>query len=276
MRPEGFVLTYHSQNISGPTYATNDHVAFDESLALVQSLNIPVLRLLDVVTALRARTFSRLPSRFVCITFDDGPDYDWKPVNHPAQGIQIPMIDILRKHSSRFLGKWWLRKMFATSFVIASPQARKDISGSSAENPDRMSDEWWGPAQASGFMDIGTHGWNHVHPSVAEMKYSPELVEAFHKIDSRKQADLQIKTAAEYIREKAKGDAAKLFAYPYGQVSEYLVKEYLPAQSQILGAFTTVDRPLTFDCDIWQLPRYVCGWHWTSNEELGRLLAGTR
>ena len=83
MTPNGFVLTFHSQNISGNDYVTNDHVALDASIALVRQLKIPILRLFDVARRLRDGTFGGLPSRFACITFDDGPDYDWQDVDHP-------------------------------------------------------------------------------------------------------------------------------------------------------------------------------------------------
>ena len=73
--PRGFILAFHSHNIAGNTYETNDHVALDESLALLERLGIPVLRLLDVARALRDGTFDRLPARFAAITMDDGSDY---------------------------------------------------------------------------------------------------------------------------------------------------------------------------------------------------------
>jgi peptidoglycan/xylan/chitin deacetylase (PgdA/CDA1 family) len=266
---KGFVLTFHSNNISGNTYQSNDHVALDQSLALIERLRLPVLRLADVAAALRDAAFSRLPARFVCITFDDGTDYDWKAVPHPVHGVQEPMIRILQRHSTRLLGLLWRRRAVATSFVIASPMARKEMAG--PENP--LSDDWWAHAQSSGFMDIGSHGWNHVHPAVSEMRECPELIEAFGKIATADEARKQIEGAAGYIRAKAGEDSARLFAYPYGQVSEYLANEYLPAQKEIRAAFTTEDRPLLENADIWRLPRFVCGWHWKSNDDLEGILS---
>lgn len=258
--PKGFVLAFHSHNVSGNTYDTNDHVALDGSLGLIEALGLPVLRLAQVVGELRANSFSRLPERFVCVTFDDGSDYDWKPVRHPLHGDQEPMADIVR-----------LREAFATSFVIASPAARDEIVA--ADKPYRLSEDWWAKAQASGFFDIGSHGWNHVHPAVREMRECPELIEAFGKIRTAAQAKLQVDTAAHYIREHAGADAARLFAYPYGQVSDYLADEYFPAQSETWAAFTTEARPLVEGADLWRLPRFVCGWHWKSAAELEAILS---
>ena len=270
MASRGHILAFHSQNISGNSYATNDHVALDDTLKTLDALRMPILRLTQVIKRLRAKEFWTLPERFVCITFDDGPDYDWKPVTHLVHGLQEPMGAILRRHQRSFLGLSW-HKPVATSFVIASPKAREEIAGPA--NPDRMSDDWWRVAHRSGIMEIGNHGWNHVHPSVAEMQTSPHLIEAFHGISSADDADLQIRRAGAYIRQTAGQDAGKVFAYPYGQVSEFLANQFFPAQQAILGAVTTDGRPVLEDCNVWQVPRYVCGWHWKSNEELGRVLA---
>jgi peptidoglycan/xylan/chitin deacetylase (PgdA/CDA1 family) len=272
--PLGFVLTFHSRNIAGNDYATNDHVALDESLALLERLRVPVLRLSDVVRRQRAGTFAALPPRFACITFDDGPDYDWRDIDHPTHGLQRSMYSILRSHSRRIAGPWWWVRTGATTFVIASPVARGEIAEPPEVDPDRLSDNWWAEAQASGLLDVGNHGWNHVHPSVSEMRDKPGLVERFDRIATRVEADLQVRAAYSCIRDKAGPGAGRLFAYPYGQVSEYLAGEYLPAQDDVVAAFTTEPRPWTAECDRWRVPRYVCGWHWKTPGDLEHLLAG--
>jgi hypothetical protein len=127
--PKGFILAFHSHNIAGNTYETNDHVALDGSLALLEASRIPVLRLLDIVEALRGGTFGRLPARFAAITFDDGSDYDWKPLRHPLHGPQEPMGAIVRRHARALFGLISRRQASATSFVIASPEAREQITG---------------------------------------------------------------------------------------------------------------------------------------------------
>lgn len=266
----GFILTFHSHNISGATHATNDHVALDETLGLARRLRIPVLRLLDVVKRLRRGDFAALPERFACITFDDGTDYDWADMRHAEQGVQPSMHSILREHSRHLIGPWWLRKACATTFVIASPAARAEME---AALPVRLSDSWWREAQSCGLLDIGSHGWNHVHPLVSDMKGRPELIESFHRIESPEDVALQMDSSFEFIRRKAGGDSARIFAYPYGQVSEFIATEYFPRQANYLAACGTDPRPLRADGDPWRLPRYVCGWHWKSVEELGKLFA---
>ncbi len=272
--PRGFVLTFHSHNVAGESYETNDHVALDETLTLLESLRIPVLRLLDVVRRLRAGTFAALPSRFACITFDDGSDYDWRDLDFPGHGAQRSMFSILRAHSRSLLGLAWLRRAHATSFVIASPRARGEIATSALGDPALMTDSWWAKAQRSGLMDIGTHGWNHVHPAVSEMSSRPELVEHFERIETAADAELQVAKAFDAIHAAAGGDAGRLFAYPYGQVSDFLANEYLPGQREIAGALGALPRPLAADSDPWRLPRYVCGPDWKSTEDLRALLAG--
>lgn len=267
MSSRGYILTFHSQIIDGNDFATNDHVALDASLTLLCELRIPVIRLLDVVKRLRHGDAHRLPSRYACITFDDGPDYDWLDLVHPIHGPQSAMHTILRKHSVGLGPLWWSR-VRATSFVIASCSARADISGDGNNNPGRMRDSWWRVAQSRGLIDIGNHGWDHVHPSVQGMQGRAHLVEAFHKIDSYDEARLQIDDAGDYICSKAGPASGQLFAYPYGQVSDYLADEYLPRQSKLLGAVTTKPAPVTASSDVWRIPRYVSRDHFKSIKDL--------
>jgi peptidoglycan/xylan/chitin deacetylase (PgdA/CDA1 family) len=272
MAVRGFVLTFHSHNVSGNDAATNDHVALDGTLDTLERLAIPVLRLLDAVRALRAGRFSRLPDRFACITFDDGADYDWRDLDFPGHGRQRSMYSILRGHSRKLLGLAWMRRAHATTFVIASPEARREIASAALGDAALMSDSWWREAQGSGLLDIGTHGWNHVHPSVSEMAARPELVEHFERIDNAADADLQVARAFDAIRARARGDSGLLFAYPYGQVSAYLADTYLPAQQRILGAVTTQPEPMLAQGSPWRIPRYVCGADWSGDTALEALL----
>ncbi|HUQ28735.1 MAG TPA: polysaccharide deacetylase family protein [Usitatibacter sp.] len=269
----GFILTFHSHNVSGDTYATNDHVALDATLTTLERLRIPVLRLVDVARRLRAKNFDSLPPRFACITFDDGSDYDWRDAEFPGHGVQRSMFSILRSHSRSLLGLAWLRRARATSFVIASARARDEIAAAALGDAALMSDAWWAGAQRSGLMDIGTHGWNHVHPAVSEMASRPELVEHFERIESPEDARLQVDRAFESIQASAGGDAGRIFAYPYGQVSDFVADRHLPSHGGIVAAVAVEPRPVTASSDPWRMPRYVCGPHWSSDEELEKLLA---
>ena len=274
MASRGFILTFHSHNIAGNDFATNDHVALDGTLAALRRLRVPVLRLLDAVRALRAGRFDALPARFACITFDDGSAYDWCDVAHPSYGPQRGMRSILRAHSRRLLGLVWLRRAHATSFVIASPEARREIAQAALGDAALMGDSWWRRAQSSGLMDIGTHGWNHVHPAVKELAATPDLVERFDRVATAPEAALQVDRALESIRAAAGGDSARIFAYPYGQVSEFIASEHLTRQTRIEGAVAVAPQPMTATTDPWRIPRYVCGPDWSSAEGLEALLGG--
>ena len=273
MGARGFVLTFHSHNISGNSYETNDHVALDETLTLLEQLRIPVVPMLEAVRRLRGGALDTLPERFACLTFDDGSDYDWRDLEFPGLGAQRSMRAVLRRHSAKLLGLLWTKRAHATSFVIASADARREIASSALGDAGLMSDDWWHAAQSSGLMDIGTHGWNHVHPAVSEMAARPDLVEHFDRIDTVADAELQVGKSFAAIRARAGGDSARLFAYPYGQVADYLADAYFPKQRDIVGALAAAPQPLMVDSDPWRLPRYVCGYNWKTNEELRSLLA---
>ena len=272
MASRGFVLTFHSHNISGNDYATNDHVALEATLAQLERAAVPVLRLLDVAKRLRRGDFDRLPERFACITFDDGTDYDWRDLTHPQHGPQRSMQAVLRAHSRRLLGLVWTRRTPATSFVIASSQARAQIAASALGDANLMGDGWWRDAQRSGLMDIGTHGWNHVHPAVSEMQAQPDLIERFDRVQTPAEAALQVDRAFDAIRNTAGGDAGRVFAYPYGQVSEYIATQHLPSQENIVAAVGVEPKPVHAATDPWRIPRYVCGPDWSDEAGLEAIL----
>lgn len=74
---------------------------------------------------------------------------------------------------------------------------------------------------------------------------------------------------------KTKNRACPLFAYPCGDMSEYLPDEYLPrfvAEHRLEAAFTTGPGMISRDKDNWKLPRYVCGHHWRTDDELAAIL----
>jgi hypothetical protein len=272
-QPRVIILAYHSQAITGMQYENNEHVAFRSDVALLRRRAIPVLRLSHVVDLMRTGRFSRLPPKSACLTIDDGHDYDYLPVSHYTWGPQESMARILASAPRTSWQRVTGQKLSATSFVIASPDARRQIAGDVKDNPDRMADDWWAAAQASGNLDIGTHSWDHVHPWVKEVQSRPHVMEAFQNVDSPEEAEFQVAKACRFVMSKTGHDAARLFAYPFGQVSEYLVREYLPSQTLVRAAVTTEPAPVHADTSVWRIPRYVCGAHWKSEAELDRILA---
>jgi len=273
---KAFILTYHSHNISGNEYATNDHVALAADLALLHSLHLEVLPLGEIVERCRAGDASRGP--YVGITFDDGPLFDFADFDHPRFGPQRGFLNILRDFRAGH-GPSALPGLHATSFVIASPGARKAMETSRDCGytflRDWLAEDWWREAAASGLMDIGNHSWDHVHHAFDGVVIADPRRDDFTAVDNFDDAEKEIRAASEYIAQRL-GRAPRFFAYPFGHASDYLVKEYLPRHGPALGlqaAFGT-DGAVRDGFDAWAIPRVVCGHHWRSPGDLAKLLAG--
>ena len=66
-----------------------------------------------------------------------------------------------------------------------------------------------------------------------------------------------------------------LFAYPYGEWSDFLAREYFPLEGsrhRVRAAFTTEPAPVSAGCDRWRIPRYVFGAHWRTPADFEKLL----
>lgn len=203
--PLGFILAFHSQNVNGlgADFTSNDHVALDECLGFLRARSVPIVSLAEIVRRLRSGSYAALPPKYVAISFDDGSNFDWMKVTHPTAGPQEPMGSILKRHGHAWYGLV-RRKIPSTSFVIASPSARREISAASLNDPELMSDDWWPAAHASGYMDIGSHGWDHVHPAVEEVRKRPGLAESFHNVttadESVRQTRLELHSGSSRAR----------------------------------------------------------------------------
>jgi peptidoglycan/xylan/chitin deacetylase (PgdA/CDA1 family) len=207
----------------------------------------------------------------VAITFDDGTCFDYYDLEHPYCGVQRSMFNILRDFNLR---NDRIHKSHATSFVISSPHARSSLDKSCMIGMDWWGDNWWMDASSSGIMDIQCHSWDHVHPELNHVAQRDQIKGDFSQVNSFIDADFQFTKAGEYIA-SVLGYRPTLYAYPYGQVSDYVAKEYLPkyqARHQFRAAFTTKSRAVSREDDVWQLPRYVCGYDWRSPEELADIL----
>lgn len=261
------VLTYHGYNIAGNDYHNNDHVALAADLEWLVRERWTVVRLDVAVRSLFEDRQLELPERSVALSFDDGTDLDWLDVSFGELGPQRGLAGILRE---------WHRQHperappCATAFVIACPKARGIMAEKALSHGHGMSDDWWRAAEQSGIMSIGNHSWDHRHPLVV-----PEAGGHFFGVDDAAQADFQVRQAAEFIAARS-GAWPRLFAYPWGQASDYLRYEYFPASPSAhgcLAAFGTEPEPMHSGSDRWYLPRYVCGEHWRSPQELAALLS---
>lgn len=264
------VLTYHSVDVRGPDYARSDHIAFASDLRELQRAGWKVRPLMRIVEAWERGGLAALGNS-VALTIDDGCMLDARDAMHPTCGPQRGMHGILQDFRSEFPGAQ--PDLHASSFVIASPEARAELDRRDYLSLDWWGDDWWLDVQRSGLGNIESHSWDHNHPSLE--RTAMEGPRRFDTLATRAEAVAEIEQANAYIEHVA-GRAPKLFAYPWGQVSPYLADVYFPnegASHGLRAAFTTEPAALDAARDRWRLPRYVCGEHWRSAEAFAALLA---
>ena len=267
------VLTYHSAFV-GSDYETNNLIALSADLQLVDSLGFRIVPLVEAVATFISR--SRCDEKVVAISLDDGTDFDYRDLDHPVFGNQRSAYNVLREFVARF-GVHRQPTLHATSFVIVSPVARREIDERCLIGAQWYSDAWWPDAAASKLMGIASHSWDHNHPETSsEQKGIPRGT--FRTINNITLADYQIRQAQEYLVAKAPNPATCMFAYPYGESNEYLTREYFPRFGPELGiraAFGTESAPITEGSNLWDLPRFVFGANWKTQQELAQLLCSS-
>ncbi len=280
---KGFVLTYHSHHVIGTDYAHNDHIALAADLDLITDSGGQIVSLETLVDkffgAAQDLTSRNAPAQ-VAITFDDGPIYDFEGFTHPQFGRQRGFLRIMRDFIS-LRGAGAQPELGATSFVIASPEARRTIEATydaayTYVGPGAMTDEWWNPAIETGLLSIANHSWDHLHPALPQVAHSRQIRGDFTQVLSVADADAQIADAEAFIAARTDGRDAPFFAYPFGQSNAFLVEEYFPRNAERLGlraAFTDEPKPITGSESRWRLPRFICGHHWKRPEELRAILA---
>jgi peptidoglycan/xylan/chitin deacetylase (PgdA/CDA1 family) len=268
------VLAYHGNNIADNHYAGNDHVALAEDLDALNQAGWRPASLDALLDWHEGRLDDAAMHRRFVVTFDDGSDFDFHDIEHPSCGMQRSLFNVLRDFT-RDTGM----AVTAHSFVIASPQARRQLDERSLVGRGWWNDDWWAAANASGLLFIESHSWDHLHPVLDSVVQREGLAGDFARVDSVEDADIQLRQSAEYIARHAGGRRPRYFAYPWGQFSAYLVSDYLPARSAEHGyraAFTTAGECARRSHDRWSLPRLVCGEDWRSSEALLALLANSR
>lgn len=265
------VLTYHGLHAPGWDYHENDHVALEQDLGLIDELGFKVVPLSVLVNHLFCREDARLESgKFVAISFDDGSDFDYQDFSHPDWGYLKSFRNLLANWPQ--LG-WDGCPPRGTSFVIASPAARSELDQTCIAGKDQWRDTWWREAAEDGLLEIANHSWDHTHRSLKSLVVGPEHRGTFRLIRTMKDADKEILQAEKMIREKTGGQSVPLFAYPYGELSDYLTDEYFPSRTDwFMAAFTTAGEPVTRESERWKLPRFVCGDHWRTADELRQIL----
>jgi len=266
------VLTYHSMNIAGTDYARNDHVALAADLQyLVEQgvMFVPASVLVEILVTGKVPPDLR-GRHAVTLTCDDGSDYDFRPILHGRYGQHSGFFNLLRGATRR---RWWpFGHRFAhphmTSFVIASPEARAELDRACLGGRGLWNEDWWPLAVKSGRMQIGNHSWDHRHEALPEPMRPQRMPGSFLAVDSAEEAELQIRKAGAYIHRQAPNPADSLFAYPYGDVPDWLADHWLPREPTTRAAFTTEPLFVTSSTNRYRIPRFVCGHHWRSPEQL--------
>ena len=95
-------------------------------------------------------------------------------------------------------------------------------------------------------------------------------------VDNHARADAEIAAAARFINERIAPQQTRLFCYPFSHVPAYLHDDYLPNfqhEHGMAAAMGDGAQPVTMTSDRWNLPRYICGWHWKSSDTLRSILA---
>lgn len=267
------ILTYHSQILESADYGGNDHVRLAEDLRRLHRAARRIVPLQAVVDRLLDREEAGAADRAVCLTFDDGALLDFEDVEHPRLGRQRGFLNILRDFRDEH-GAAAQPSLHATSFVIACPEARRRMDERSLFGLGWMDHHWWPAAVAEPLLSLESHGWDHHHPDV-----DPDDPRRgrFDTIDDEDACRRQVVEASRTIAELSGGGRPTLFAYPFGQASDYLRRDFLPERVHEHGldaAVSTEPGFITGDSDRWWLPRFVAGRDWRTPEELERLLAG--
>ena len=266
------VLTYHAINVIHNTYAHNDHLALASDLKTIHEAGMRVIPLSRIVDWHQGLLQDADMARSVAITLDDGSWFDFYDLDHPTCGMQRSMFNILGDYK---LQEDPIHQLHATSFVIASPQARSSLDKSGMIGKDWWGDQWWLEASSSGLMDVECHSWDHVHPDLDFVAQRDQLKGDFSHVKIFDDAEVQFRHAGEYIAGVLGGKSPSLFAYPYGTFSDYVVHKYLPenqATHKLRAAFTTDPRAVSKSDNRWQLPRFVFGRDWRSPQELKNIL----
>lgn len=266
------ILTYHSMAIEGNDYGNNDHVALAADVERILATGFRIRPLHEIVAKWIAAPHELDGQKIVALTCDDGGDFDYADLPHPVAGIQRSFINIMKDHRTAPGSD---ASPHITSFVIVSPEARQTLDVRCMVGKRWWNDHWWKPAVDSGLMGIANHSWDHNHDCLADDVFPGVQRGTFRTIDTEALADYQIERASAYLRKIAPGPSTALFAYPYGESNEYLVREYFPRHATRVGVVAAFDdqaTPMTHQSDRWELPRYVFRRDWKAPSDLEAIL----
>jgi peptidoglycan/xylan/chitin deacetylase (PgdA/CDA1 family) len=267
------ILSYQPSRIDGNDYRGNDLKALASDLRQVSESGFRILPLATVADAWLDGRHGELEGKVVAFACDNGADFDYTDLPHPIFGVQRGVLSILRDFIAEHPGAQ--DAITVTSFVIASPEARATLDATCLVGKGWWTNERWSAAIATGLMHIGNHSWDYCHPTLSRSVSQGRPSGTFLTVDSEALADHEIRRAADYLRKHAPNPGTALFAYPYGQSNDFLVREYFPRHGGELGiraAFTSDSGFLDARSERWALPRLRFGRDWSSPDELQRIL----
>ena len=262
------VLTYHGISVNSDQYQGNDHIALQQDLRLIHSMGKKIIPLALIADWVSGRVPVDAVANGVGVSFDDGSWFDFYDLDHPVWGPQRSMFNILRDFEKQAKAP-----VHATSFVIASAEARLILDKTCMIGKGWWTDDWWAEASISGLLAIGNHSWDHRHPTLPEYQHTKG---GFEQVDDYQENYRQIIEAQLYIAKVISRAGARLFAYPFGQFSNYTRQVFLPkhgVHSGLQGAFTTAGRLAQRSDNPWAIPRFVFGEHWNSADGLAEILS---
>lgn len=271
------VLTYHALNMDSNEYAGNDHLALAQDLQSLHESGFTFVPLQRVVDWHQGRLADAEMAGAVAISLDDGTSFDYHDIEHPTLGMQRSMFNIVKDFRNEFPGAQ--PGLCLSNFVITSPAARHELDIKGMKGQRWWADDWWLEAQNSGLMSIECHSWDHNHPALDQVQQQEQIKGDFSSIASFADCEAQVAQAGDFIAQKLQGQRPGLFAYPWGQASEYLLREYMPEQQARHGfraGFSCEPRAVSQQDNVWFLPRFVCGRDWKSPEELIVLISSAQ
>jgi hypothetical protein len=212
--------------------------------------------------------------RCVALTCDDGSAFDFRDLDHPTHGPQRSLYNAMRDFIGE-RGAGAQPDLHLTSFVIASPAARERMDQACLAGFGWMGEDWWREAHETGLMAIENHSWDHNHPCLDAPGIDGMPRGSFLDVDNPVRAEAEIAAAARHIDERIAPARTRIFCYPFSHVPDYLRITYFPRHADehgMLAAMGDGAEPVTRNSDRWNLPRYICGWHWKSSETLAEIL----